>query len=89
VADTPGVEEEGYSEGVLGAMELAPTLGLTVGDDEKKLLSLFSAIEVNRDRDPGVSVSNCKGKRELKNLKCSINFETRSCGSSRVKGKMS
>ena len=37
VADTPEVEEEGYSEGVLDAMELAPTLGLTVGDDEKKL----------------------------------------------------
>jgi hypothetical protein len=41
VADTPRVEEEGYSEGVLGAMELGPTLGLTVGDDEKKLLRVF------------------------------------------------
>jgi hypothetical protein len=73
----------------LGAMELAPTLGLIVGDDEKKLLSLFFVIEANRDRDLEVSVSDCKGKRELKNLECSINFESRSCGSSRVKGRMS
>jgi hypothetical protein len=89
VADTLAVEEEGYFEGVLGAMELAPTLGLAVGDVEKKLLRLFSVIEANRNRDPGVSVSNCKGKRELKTLECSINFETRSCGFSRVKGRMS
>jgi hypothetical protein len=47
-------------------MELAPTLGLMVGDDKKKLLSLFLVIEANRDRDPGVSVFNTKGKRELK-----------------------
>jgi hypothetical protein len=64
-------------------------LGLTVGDDEKKLLSLFSVIDAGRDLDPRVSVSNNKGKRELKNLECSINFETRGCGSSRVKGRMS
>jgi hypothetical protein len=37
MANNTVVEEEGYSEGVLDAMELTPTLGLTVGDDEKKL----------------------------------------------------
>jgi hypothetical protein len=41
VANTPGIEEEGYSEGVLDAMELAPTLGLTLGNDKKKLESFF------------------------------------------------
>jgi hypothetical protein len=89
VADTLAVEEESYFEGVLDAMELATTLGLTIGDDEKKLLSLFWVIEVDRDRDPGVSISNTKGKKEIKNLECSINFETRGCGSSRVKGRVS
>jgi hypothetical protein len=89
VADTPAVEEEGFSEGVLDAMELAPTLGLTVENDEKKLSSLFSIIEADRDHDLGVSISNSKGKRELKNLECSLHFETRGCGSSRVKGRMS
>ena len=41
VANTPAVEEEGLSEGVLGALELAPTLGLTVKNDEKKIESFF------------------------------------------------
>jgi hypothetical protein len=41
VADTSAVEDEGFSKGVLDAMELAPTLGLTVENDEKKLLSAF------------------------------------------------
>ena len=69
-------------------MELAPILGLIVGDDKKKLESFF-VIGAHRDCDPGMSVSNTKGKRELKNLECSINFGTRGCGSSRVKDKMS
>lgn len=34
-----------------------------------------------------VSDSKQKGKKELKNLECSINFDTRGVGSSRVKGK--
>jgi hypothetical protein len=55
----------------------------------RKNSRLFSVIEVDRDRDPGVSVSNTKGKRELKNLECSINFETSGCGSNRVKDRMS
>jgi hypothetical protein len=88
VADTSAVEEGSCSEGVLDATELAPTLGLKVGDDEKKLLSLFSVTKVDRDHDLGVSVSNTKGKSELKNLECSFNFENRGCGSSRVKDRM-
>jgi hypothetical protein len=58
-----------------------------VGVDEKSLLNLFSAIEEDQYHEEGVSISNSKGKRELKNLECSINFEVRGCGSSRVKGK--
>ena len=66
VAGTPMVEDEGHSEEMLDAMDLAPTLGFTFGDDKKKLfLSLFSVIEAYRDRDSGVFVSNTKGKREL------------------------
>jgi hypothetical protein len=36
----------------------------------------------------GLLPPNTKGKKELKNLECSINFEARSCGSSRVKGRV-
>jgi hypothetical protein len=74
VAETPVVGVEDYFEVVLDAMDLTPTLGLSFGGDEKRLLNLFSNIEENWDRVEGVSVSNSKGKRELKNLECSINF---------------
>jgi hypothetical protein len=74
VAETPMVGVEDYFEVVLDAMDLAPTLGLSFGGDEKRLLNFFSDIEENWDREEGVSVSNSKGKRELKNLECSINF---------------
>jgi hypothetical protein len=45
-------------------------------------------MEEDRYCEEGVSVSNTKGKRELKNLKCSINFEARGSSSSRVKGRV-
>ena len=41
VANTLAVEAKGFSEGVLDAMELAPTLGLTVENDKEKLKSFF------------------------------------------------
>jgi hypothetical protein len=44
------VEDVGYSKGMLDAMDLAPTLGFTFGDDKKKLSSLFSVIEVDAIR---------------------------------------
>jgi hypothetical protein len=86
VADTLVVGVEGYSKVVLGAMELAPTLGLTFEGDEKHLLNLFLVIEEDRYCEERAFVSNTKGKRELKNLECSINFEAKGCGYSRVKG---
>jgi hypothetical protein len=69
-------------------MELAPTLGLTFEGDKKSLLNLFSVIEEDQHHEEGASAPNTKGKKELKNLECSINFEARSCGSSRVKGRV-
>jgi hypothetical protein len=48
VAGTPVVGVEDYFEVVLDMTELAPTLGLTYGGDEKSLLNLFSVIEKDR-----------------------------------------
>jgi hypothetical protein len=79
---------EGSYEVVLGAMELAPTLGLTFDGDEKSLLNLFLVIEEDQLCIEGASASNTKGKRELKNLECSIKFEARGCGSSRAEGRV-
>jgi hypothetical protein len=88
VEDTPVVRVEGYSKGVLDVMEHASNLGLTFGGDEKRLSDLFLVIEEDRFREEDVSFSNTKGKREIKNLECSINFEARGCGTSRVKGRV-
>ena len=73
VEDTPMIRVEGYSEGVLNVMELTPNLGLTFGGNEKRLSDLFSVIEEEQFCEEEVSISNSKGKRELKNLECSIN----------------
>jgi hypothetical protein len=40
-------------------------------------LDLFSVIEEEWEPIIGVSAPKVKGKRELKNLECSINFEAR------------
>jgi hypothetical protein len=64
LVDVPVVGEEGYSNKVLGAMNLAPVVGMTWGGDDKKLLDLFSAME-NKE-------SKVKGLRELKSLDCTI-----------------
>jgi hypothetical protein len=64
LVDVPVVGEEGYSKKVLGAMNLAPVVGMTWGGDDKKLLDLFSAMD---NKEPKV-----KGLRKLKSLDCTI-----------------
>ena len=66
VAETPVVEVEGYSEVVLDAMDLAPTLGLSFGGDEKRLLNLFSDIEENWDCEEGSRFQILKGRGSSK-----------------------
>jgi hypothetical protein len=39
------------------------------------------------ERQNSVSTPKNKGNREVKNLECLINFDARSVGSSRVRGK--
>jgi hypothetical protein len=71
VADTLEKGEENYSEVALDALKFASNMGWTSGEgDEKNLLNLFSKIE--EERKPTIKA---KGKRELKNLECSINYE--------------
>jgi hypothetical protein len=59
-------------------------VGLSCGGDEKSFLDLFSAIEEEREPKNDLSAPKVKGKRELKNLECSINFEARGYCSSMV-----
>jgi hypothetical protein len=62
-------------EVVLDVLKFASIVGLSCGEggDEKSVLNLFWNIEEERKPD----TSKVKVKRELKNLKCSINFEAR------------
>jgi hypothetical protein len=66
-------------------MGVAPTMGFSFGDDEKRLEDHFSGIEEDRYHEDGVFSSNTKEKRELKSLECSIYFEAQGSGSSRGK----
>jgi hypothetical protein len=61
VVETLVVGVEGYSEMVLDAMDLAPTLGLTFGGDEKRLLNFFSDIDENQDHAEGSRFQILKG----------------------------
>jgi hypothetical protein len=74
VVETSKKGVENYSEVMLDAVKFASIVGLSNGEggDEKSLLSLFSNIE---EWEP--YTSKVKGKRELKNLECSINYEAR------------
>jgi len=47
---------------------------------------VFDVIKVDKDFQWGLHKRK-KGKREIKNLECSINFDARGVGSSRVRGK--
>ena len=71
MVETPVEGVEGYSKGVLNAMNFAPVVGLSWGGEDKNLLDLFSIID---KREPIIDFSapKVKGMRELKNLDCSI-----------------
>ena len=72
VAETLEKGVQNHSEVVLDAVKFASIMGLSCGEggDDKSLLNLFSKIEEEWKSD----TPKVEGKRELKNLECSINF---------------
>ena len=76
VADIPA---EGYSKEVIRTMNFAPVVGLSRGGDDKRMLNLLSGIEKEKRE---LAAPKVKGKRELKNLECSLNIEASSQRSS-------
>jgi hypothetical protein len=77
----------GYSKTVQHAKEIFPFLGISCGGNEKKLLDLLTVLDKEHRHEVLASPSKPKGRRELKNLECSINFDGRGDYSSRGKGK--
>jgi hypothetical protein len=56
-------------------------VGLSWGGDDKRMLNLLSGIEKEKWE---LAAPKVKGKRELKNLDCSLNFEASSRRSSQA-----
>jgi hypothetical protein len=79
VADIP---VESYSKEVINTMNFALVVGLSWGSGDKRLSNLFSVIEKEKRE---LATPKVKGKRELKNLVCSLNFEARGRRSSQAK----
>jgi hypothetical protein len=59
-------------------------MGVSFKGSKKGFLDLLTLVDEGQH---SVSAPKKKGKREVKNLECSINFGARSVGSSQVKGK--
>jgi hypothetical protein len=82
-----------YPRVVQDARSCFRTMGVSfLGSDEKGFLDFTTWTEDQRyDSDSPPKKENKikrkKGKREVKNLECSINFDDRGVGSSRVRGK--
>jgi hypothetical protein len=62
-------------------------MGDSYGGNEKGFLDFLALIDEGQCQEVSVPASKLKGFREIKNLECSINFDARGVGSSRVKGK--
>jgi hypothetical protein len=74
LAESVGVSQvgtKGYSKTVLDSMKFALVVGLTWGDEDNKMLEMFSDYE-KRKHSAEVSTPKVKGLRELKNLDCTL-----------------
>jgi hypothetical protein len=80
----------GYSDWVIHrANEIYPILGISFEGHKLQLLDFLSFIEEDRrlGEEEALSGGGKKGKREVKNLECSINYDARGSCSSRGKRK--
>jgi hypothetical protein len=72
VLDQHGVQHEWVSEIVQRAIEIGPMLGISL-----EVMGIRTALDKKHCREVLATPSKrgTKGKRELKNMECSINFE--------------
>jgi len=81
----------GYSDWVIQcANEIYPIVGISYVNHKLQLLALLTFLEEERrNEEVGVlSSGGTKGKREVKNLECSINYDARGSCSSHGKRKV-
>jgi hypothetical protein len=85
------LEDSGYSDWALHYVkEICPIVGIFCVGHEEQSLSLLTAIDEEHCREELASLSNLgiKGSKELRNLECSINYDSRGESSSHGKGKV-
>jgi hypothetical protein len=63
------------------------TKGISYKGDEKDFMDFLTLIDEGQHQEDPISNLKPKGNREVNNLDCSINFDTRGVCSSRSKGK--
>jgi hypothetical protein len=67
--------------------DVCPMMGVLCEGIEDNTMALLTAIEKDHPREVKGVCSKSRGKRELLNLECSINYGTSSTSSTRGKGK--
>jgi hypothetical protein len=80
----------GYSDWVIQcANVIYPIVGISYEGHKLQLLALLTYLEAERCNEVVGAMSGCgtKGKREVENLKCSINYDARGSCSSRGRRK--
>jgi hypothetical protein len=79
-------DREGEVVGCPGAVQVASscnhTMGVSYRGNQKGFLNFLALVDEGQYQEVSVSTSKQKGKRELKNLECSINFDAKGVGSS-------
>jgi hypothetical protein len=82
--DDPGGGVVVYPRVVQDARSCFRTIEISFKGSENGFPDFFSLVDEGQHF---ISALKKKGKREVNNLECSINFDIRGVGSSRVKGK--
>jgi len=76
----------GYSDWVMqSANEIYPIVGMTFVGHKLQLLAFLTCIEEERKEERRLGKGHTKGKREIKNLESSINYDAK--GSRLISGK--
>jgi len=81
-----GLEELGGPPGAAIDLSLCfQTLGVSHEENENDFLDFMALIDAEHRLEAPISIPKFKGCREVKNLECTINYDTKGFGSSRGK----
>lgn len=80
-AYSPDLGGMGYSDWVMqSANEIYPIIGMTYVGHKLQLLAFLSCIEEENKEERRMGIGRSKGKREIKNLESSVNYDGKGSG---------